>query len=128
MPCVALAVVFALSVPVVKAADPETAKIAGEYAGEGTDIRGQKYKVTVTVEEEGDAYRVTWKTPEGQQFVGVGIRTGKMLSVGWAGQQGPRVIIGTTVYEVKRDGSLDGKWTMLGAKGVVRSEKLAPLA
>ncbi len=128
MSCAALAVVFALSVPAVKAADPETAKIAGEYAGEGTDIRGQKYKVAVTVEEEGNAYRVTWKTPEGQQFVGVGIRTGKLLSVGWAGQQGPRVIVGTTVYEVKRDGSLDGKWTMLGAKGVVRSEKLAPSA
>ena len=128
MSAAALAVAFALSAPVAVRADPETAKIAGEYDGEGTDIKGQKYKVAVKVEEEGDAYRVTWKTPDGQEFVGVGIRTGRLLSVGWAGQQGPRVIVGTTVYEVKKDGSLDGKWTMLGAKGVVRTEKLRPSA
>ena len=36
--------------------------------------------------------------------------------------------LGMTVYEIKKDGSLDGKWTMLGAKGVVRTEKLLPAA
>ncbi len=128
MSAVALAVAFALSTPVAMKADPETAKITGEYDGDGTDIKGQKYKVQVKIEQEGDAYRVTWKTPDGQEFVGAGIRTGKLLSVGWAGQQGPRVIVGMTVYEVKKDGSLDGKWTMLGAKGVVRTETLLPSA
>jgi hypothetical protein len=33
-----------------------------------------------------------------------------------------------TVYEVKKDGRLDGKWTMLGARGVVRTEVLLPSA
>lgn len=128
MSAVALAVALALSTPAAAKADPETAKITGEYDGDGTDIKGQKYKVQVKIEQEGDTYRVTWKTPDGQEFVGAGIRTGKLLSVGWAGQQGPRVIVGMTVYEVKKDGSLDGKWTMLGAKGVVRTEKLLPAA
>jgi hypothetical protein len=131
MSAAALAVAFALSAPApaaARAADPETVKIAGEYDGEGTDIKGEKYRVAVKIEEEGEAYRVTWKTRDGQEFVGVGIRTGKMLSVGWAGQQGQRVIIGTTVYEIQKDGTLAGKWTMLGAKGAVRAEKLFPSA
>jgi hypothetical protein len=128
MSAAALVVAFALSASATVRADPETVKIAGDYDGEGTDIKGQKYKVVVRIDPEGDAYRVTWKTPDRQEFVGVGIRTGKLLSVGWAGQQGPRVTIGMTVYEIKKDGTLDGKWTMLGAKGVVRTEKLMPSA
>ncbi|HVK09017.1 MAG TPA: hypothetical protein VM597_09600 [Gemmataceae bacterium] len=128
MPAVTLAVALALSTPAARTADPETARITGEYDGDGTDIKGQKYKVQVKIEQEGDAYRVTWRTPDGQDFVGAGIRTGKILSVGWAGQQGPRVIVGMTVYEIKKDGTLDGKWTMLGAKGVVRTETLLPSA
>lgn len=129
MSVTALAITFALLSPsIARAADPETVNVAGEYDGEGTDIKGQKYKVSVTIEEEGEAYRVTWKTPEGQTFVGVGLRNGKLLSVGWAGQQGQRIILGTTVYEIKKDGRLDGKWTMLGSKGIVRTETLLPSA
>ena len=108
------------------AGDPETAKIAGSYAARGEDVNGQKYTATVEIREEGEAYRLTWKYADGAEFVGVGVRTGKQLSVGWAGQLGDKVMVGVMVYEVKKNGSLDGKWTILGAKGKVRTETLAP--
>ena len=92
------------------------------------DIKGQKYRVAVVIEEEKDTFKFTWKTPDGQTFIGVGIRTGRSVAVSWAGQQGMKIIVGLTVYEVKKDGSMEGKWTMLGAKGVVRTETLTPSA
>jgi hypothetical protein len=122
------AVIFCLFSVVALGADPETSPITGDYEGDGTDIKGQKYRVSVVIEEEKDAFKVTWKTPDGQSFIGVGIRSGKMLSVSWAGQQGTKIVVGLTVYEVKKDGSLSGKWTMIGAKGVVRTETLTPSA
>lgn len=108
------------------AGDPETAKITGTYTARGEDINGQKYTATVEIEEEGEAYRVTWHYRDGAEFVGVGVRTGKQLSVSWAGQLGSKVMVGVMVYEVKKNGSMDGKWTILGAKGRVRTETLAP--
>ena len=107
-------------------ADPETSRITGEYEGDGVDIKGQKYRTRVTITTEGDAYRVAWKTPDGQEFVGVGVRDGRKLSVGWAGQAPKGVLLGVMVYEAGKDRKLSGKWTMLGAKGVVRTEELTP--
>jgi hypothetical protein len=126
-PAPVLAALLAFT-PTARAADPETADIVGTYDGAGVDIQGGKYKVMVKIEAEGDAYRFTWTTPTGQKFIGVGVRTGKMVSVGWAGEQGGKVVVGVTVYEVQKDGSLKGKWTMLGAKGVVKTETITPSA
>jgi hypothetical protein len=126
----AAALIVALSAlaPTAQAADPETVDIVGTYDGNGTDIQGGKYKVTVKIEGEGDAFKFTWTTPGGQKFFGAGIRTGKLVSVGWAGEQGTKVVVGITVYEVQKDGSLKGKWTMLGAKGTVKTETITPSA
>lgn len=133
MPRLLLAAVVALSLcgfaPTAPSAagDPETASIDGEYAGDGVDIQGQKYRTTVEVSKEKDAYQFKWTTA-GQTFLGVGIRTGKLVSVSWVGRQPAGVIVGITVFEVKKDGSLAGRWTMLGARGVVRTETLTPTA
>lgn len=120
-------VVGLLAIPTpVRAGDPETAKIAGSYTAAGEDINGLKYTATVEVEEEGDAYRVTWKYKDGAEFIGVGVRTGRLLSISWAGQVGNRVMVGVMVYEVKKNGAMEGKWTILGAKGRIRTETLSP--
>ena len=122
----ALVLFLLAAASVALAGDPETAKIAGSYTARGEDINGQKYTATVEIEEEGEAYRVTWHYRDGAEFIGIGIRTGKQLSVSWAGQLGNKVMVGVMVYEVKKNGSMEGKWTILGAKGRVRAETLAP--
>lgn len=124
----ALAMAFSLApVPADKPAEVLT-KIGGKYDADGVDISGKKYASRTTIEAEGDAYRVTWKMPDGTEFVGIGIRNGKTLSVSWAGQQPQGVLLGVMVYEIKKDGSLEGKWTMLGAKGKISTETLTPIA
>jgi hypothetical protein len=119
--------VLALS-PTAPLADPEKADITGEYAGAGTDINGAKYTVTVKIEEDGDTFKVTWKMPDGQSYIGVGIRNGKLLSVSWATQAGTRLTVGVTVYEVQKNATLKGRWSMIGAKGKVSEELLTPSA
>ncbi len=107
------------------AADP--VKLAGEYDGTGTDVLGKPYTVQVKIRPDGDAYRVWWTAPDGQELVGVGLHTGRQLAVSWTGRATEgRVFVGLTVYQVRPDGTLVGRWTMFGARGVVRSETLRP--
>ena len=109
------------------AADPPPDdRLPGTYVGTGTDVQGGDYRVTVKIEKEKDAYNVKWASPTGQTWVGVGVRTGDRLSVGWAGKTAKGVMVGVMVYEVQKDGTLAGTWTILGAKGVVRTETLTP--
>lgn len=112
--------------PVPPEEGPEKVKIVGNYDAAGKDISGKDYTATVAITEEGDAYRVEWTMPDGGGFLGIGIRSGKTLSVSWAGQQQRGVIVGIMVYEIQKGGTLEGKWTMLGSKGVVRTETLKP--
>lgn len=116
-----------ITIPLVYAADPLTAKVEGVYTAKGEDISGVKYTATVEIKEEGDAFRVTWKYANGVSFIGIGLRDGKKLSVSWAGAAGEgKVMVGVMVYEIQKDGTLEGKWTILGAKGKVKTETLAP--
>ncbi|MGL6097017.1 MAG: hypothetical protein ACRC7O_14635, partial [Fimbriiglobus sp.] len=89
--CLALAASTAAPLPKPPAGDPATRDITGSYEGKGTDITGVDYTTTVTIEEEGDAFRVGWNSM-GQKYVGVGVRSGKLLSVGWLGQPGPNAV------------------------------------
>ena len=109
------------------AADPPPERgLAGTYVGSGTDIQGGEYQVTVTIEKEKDAYNLKWESPNGQNWIGVGIHTGDKLSVSWAGKTAKGIMVGVMVYEIRKDGTLAGTWTILGAKGVVRTETLTP--
>ncbi len=121
---------FAVAVCLVAAAlPPDPVSLAGEYDGTGTDVQGRVYTVLVNIRPEGDAYRVWWTAADGQEFVGVGLRTGRQLAVSWAGRATEgKVFVGLTVYQVGTDGTLVGRWTMFGAKGLVRTETLRPAA
>lgn len=120
---------FAVAVCLVAAPLADPVRLAGEYDGAGTDVHGRPYQVQVHIRPEGDAYRVWWTGPDGQEFVGVGLRDGRRLAVSWAGKATEgRVYVGLTVYHVRPDGSLEGRWTMFGAKGIVRTETLRPAA
>ena len=111
------------------AADPEKAGIEGTYLANGADINGTKYTADVTIEKVNEAYRVTWKTPNGQQFVGVGLRENEKLSVAWAGSAPEgKIMLGVMVYTIQKSGKLEGKWTILSSGGKTSTETLSPKA
>jgi hypothetical protein len=70
---------------------------------EGKNPQGEIYKAKLTVKKEGTGYRFVWSgvTP----LRGFGIKTGDSVSVGFSGAQ-----CGFVAYEIKSDGTLDGKW------------------
>ena len=118
---------FAVAVCLLMTPDP--IRLTGEYDGVGTDVAGRAYRTQVRIQPDGDAYRVWWTAPDGKELVGVGLRTGRQLAVSWTGRaDAGKVFVGLTVYQVKPDGTLDGRWTMFGAKGIVRTETLRPAA
>lgn len=75
----------------------------GEYEISGKNPDGQQYKGSLKVKKEGLGYDFTWTAPETLQ--GFGIRGGDMVAVGFGGKQ--CAFVG---YDVKADGTLDGKW------------------
>lgn len=120
---------FAVAICLLAAPFADSVRLGGEYDGTGTDVRGQPYSVLVKIQPEGAAYRVWWTGPDGQEYVGVGLQDGRQLAVSWAGKATEgRVYVGLTVYHVRPDGTLEGRWTMFGAKGIVRTETLRPAA
>jgi hypothetical protein len=70
---------------------------------------GEKYEGELNVKKDGDGYAFEWNT--GSIAKGFGIRQGKTASIGIGGQQ-----CGFVSYEVKSDGSLEGKWGGQGTK------------
>lgn len=104
------------------AADPDKApNVVGKYDCAGEDVSGAKYTGTVTVKKTGDAYAVEWELADGQTYVGVGVLTGRTLSVSWLNRR----LVGVMAYTVGKDGTLSGTWSVLGdPKGRVATEKL----
>jgi hypothetical protein len=109
--------VFLLAAPAVSA-DPKP-EIAGKYDCKGKDADGGDYKGTVEIKKDKDTYVVTWDLGNFGRFVGVGIRTDKILSVSWLSG----VNAGVMVYQIK-DRKLEGRWAQLGAKGTIQKETL----
>jgi hypothetical protein len=93
----------------VNSAETEKAKrvsgtdLAGEYHIEGTNTEGGVYKGKLATKKDGDGYAFEWNT--GSVAKGFGIRQGDTASIGIGGQQ-----CGFVSYEVKADGTLEGKW------------------
>lgn len=77
--------------------------LAGKYDVTGTNSGGGDYKGTLDVKKDGDGYAFEWNT--GAVAKGFGIRQGNTASIGIGGQQ-----CGFVSYEVKPDGTLEGKW------------------
>ena len=93
----------------VNESEGETAKrttgtdLDGEYAISGKNTDGQSYNGTLKVAKDGDGYKFEWNT--GSVLKGFGIHQGDTVSVGIGGPQCSFVS-----YEVKADGTLEGKW------------------
>ena len=89
--------------------ETETAKrtsgtdLAGEYEAEGKNTEGDPYKAKLSVKQSGEGYLFDWSGST--SFKGFGIKQGDTVSVGFGGAKCSFV-----AYEVKSDGTLDGKW------------------
>ncbi len=81
--------------------------LEGKYDITGSNPGGTDYKGTLDVSQSGTGYSFKWKA--GETFDGFGIRTGDTIAVGFGGSKCAFVS-----YDVKPDGTLDGKW---GASG-----------
>lgn len=92
--------------------------LSGVYWVEGKD--GQKdYDGMAWVKRYDESvYLVQW-SGGGQNTIGIGMRTGDTLSVGWVQERGDKTVRGVTVYSV-RARTLVGRWVTLPGKGVAR--------
>jgi hypothetical protein len=105
-------------------AAPEYADISGVYLVSGKD--GQKsYAGAVVIRQLGEVYFAQYAVG-GTSTLGIGVRLGDRLSVGWVQAEG-KMTRGVTVYTVKGK-RLDGRWATLPTSGVVHSETLTWLA
>ena len=85
--------------------------IAGTYNITGSNPTGAPYKGTLEVIARGDVYQFRWNA--GTQYDGVGVQNGKVVAVAFAnGSDGKGC--GVVDYDVKGDGTLDGKWGYWG--------------
>src|SRR2546421_2486871 len=85
--------------------------VAGHYNIVGTNPNGATYKGTLEVITRGDVYQFRWNA--GTQYDGVGVQNGKIVAVAFAnGADGKGC--GVVDYDMKGDGTLDGKWGYWG--------------
>ncbi|MEE2750015.1 MAG: hypothetical protein VX519_01185 [Myxococcota bacterium] len=80
------------------------------------------YAGQLTVEPRGFSYLLRWDTTEGE-FSGVGMQAGQRLVAGWGTGRG----YGLGVFEIRRDGTLLGRWTEPAAVGMQGRETWIPL-
>lgn len=81
--------------------------LAGDYEITGKNIKEEEYKTKLTISPSGPGFIFKWvgESP----LEGVGVRQGNFVTAGFGGKQCAFV-----AYEIKPDGSLDGKWGGLG--------------
>lgn len=92
-----------------KATRTSGTELEGKYDITGKTPEGKDYKGTLDVKKDGEGYSFTWNT--GSTLNGFGIKTGDKAAVGFGGKQCAFV-----AYDVKPDGTLDGKWGGQGSK------------
>jgi hypothetical protein len=101
----------------VNQAESETATrtsgtgLEGSYDVKGTNTQGGSYTGKLTVAKEGAGYKFQWTAPSA--LSGFGIQGADMVAVGIGGDK-----CGFVGYDVKPDGSLDGKWGSPGSTSV----------
>ena len=85
--------------------------VAGKYNIVGTNTGGGSYKGTLEVLAHGDVYQFRWNA--GTQYDGVGVANGNVVAAAFAnGTNGKGC--GVIDYDIKGDGTLDGKWGYWG--------------
>lgn len=78
-------------------------ELDGVYDITGKNPDGKAYKGTLTIIQSGEGYTFDWDT--GTPLSGFGIRAGDYVAVGFGG-----IKCSFVGYDVKSDGTLDGKW------------------
>lgn len=86
-------------------------ELEGEYAIKGRNTAGKDYTGTLAVKRSGAGYTFSWQA--GSAFDGFGIRQDDMVTVGIGGNK-----CGFVGYQLKSDGTLDGKWGGYGSRSV----------
>ena len=81
--------------------------VVGTYSVVGANPDGSEYEGQLVVDAAGDVFRWTWDA--GGNFLGVGIRQGNVVSVGWGDEK-----CGVASYLVQEDGTLDSRWVYVG--------------
>lgn len=125
--CIAIVLLAAIAIPAAAQTQPD---LDGVYASRGANPDGSEYRGAVHILRQGDHFIVTWMTPRaaGEGFlleltsIGVGIRTGDTLAVGYLAG----TALGVIVYQIGQDGHLVGRWTTAG-DDAVHSETLTKL-
>lgn len=113
--CLAGVLLFAPLAAGALALPAAAAELDGEYLIEGRDPGGgAKYQGHVLVVKEDATYSVIWKI-QNQVLYGTGILQNNSFAVTYL-NYGPTSAPGLAIYEVADDGTLTGKFTMLGAK------------
>ena len=102
-------------------ATPAAAQRAGTYQVIGSGPDGARYEGTMTLQSTGaQTWRVVWRIA-GETSSGVAVSERGVFAVGYVlGRD-----VGTALYTVQPDGSLDGIWTV-GTAGGLGREKLTP--
>lgn len=84
--------------------------IAGSYNVTGTREDGSPYKGLLDIIDRGPVYQFSWTV--GAKYEGIGIRTGDLVSVAWAGN--PKDTCGVVQYQITDNGLKNGKWGFYG--------------
>ena len=109
-----------------KQPDARPIKLEGRYACAGTNLGGIRYRGTVRISKQGDAYLATWTLEAGDSYGGIGLLTGDVFSVAWDAGGAPGIV----AYKVENRNDklrLIGRWTAPGMEGKVLEETLTPM-
>jgi hypothetical protein len=85
--------------------------LEGSYDITGSNPDGKEYKGKLAVKKAGVGYSFAWDA--GSSFTGFGVRSGDKVAVGLGGTQ-----CGFVSYDIKPDGTLEGKWGGQGSTSV----------
>jgi hypothetical protein len=95
----------------------KAAGLAGDYLVAGSNTNGTPYKGALGVFEEGEHWRLSWRT--GTNYEGYGLLRDGWLGVSWGSPD-----CGVVLYTRTADGNLDGVWkyyrTQVGRERLVR--------
>lgn len=94
--------------------------LVGRYNVDGTNPDASAYRGLLDITQDGEIYKLNW-TIAFVDFTGSAIYENDVLSVGW-GHETCTVVS----YQINEDGSLDGKWFLIGEEGF-GTEHIEPL-
>ena len=80
---------------------------------------GTTYEGVVEIVRHNDTFQLVWFIDSEVVALGMGIRTGSVLSVAYFSE-----LPGVVTYRIEAGNRLVGEWTVAGAGGVVSSETL----